>query len=102
MSQVFIQHPGLHEYMNCPSRPARGNISASNQQEEEQKPKLVRQELILAIWYYVRRRVKSPTYLKFDKSKNNIAWFERICFPFTFSKPLFSVPMFNFQGVYQV
>lgn len=53
---VYIQHPALHEYMNCPSRPARGNISASNQQEEEQKPKLVRQELILAIWYYVRKR----------------------------------------------
>ena len=53
---VYIQHPGPHEYMNCPSRPARGNISASNQQEEEQKPKLVRQELILAIRYYARRR----------------------------------------------
>ena len=49
---MFIQHPELHEYMNCPSRPARGNISASNQQEEEQKPKLVRQELILAIWIW--------------------------------------------------
>ena len=44
----------IPDCMNCPSRPARGNISASNQQEEEQKPKLVRQELILAIWYYVK------------------------------------------------